>query len=225
MLFQEICRRKIGWDDSIPDEIGRQLERWLADLPQLKSLSVPRCIKPQGFGTSTTVQLHHFCNASERGYGAVTYLRLQDVDERVSSCLLMAKAKLAPLKKTTIPRLELAAGVVSVKLDEMIRRELLLPLQESVFWSDSMIVLHYLRNEDKRYQTFVTNRISRILELSKASQWRYVDSMSNPADDVSRGLTAIDCGKRSLGYFVQRQFSFTGLGKEIQFQSHLSHSR
>ncbi|XP_038058753.1 uncharacterized protein LOC119730035 [Patiria miniata] len=294
MLFQELCRRKIGWDDSIPDEIARQWERWLADLPQLKSLSIPRCIKPRGFGTSTTVQLHHFCDASERGYGAVTYLRLQDVDERVSSCLLMAKAKLAPLKKTTIPRLELAAGVVSVKLDEMIRRELLLPLQESVFWSDSMIVLHYLRNEDKRYQTFVANRISRILELSKASQWRYVDSMSNPADDVSRGLTAqeligserwvqgpqfllcdeshwprqpdfdthvspgvlevkrdpviystctskeeqdalsklfghfssgIDCGKRSLGYFVQRQFSFTGLGKEIQFQSHLSHSR
>ena len=111
MLFQELWRRKIGWDDSIPDETARQWDRWLADLPQLKRLSVPRCIKPQGFGTSATVQLHHLCDASERGYGAVTYLRLQDTDKGVSSYLLMAKAKLAPLKKTTIPRLELAAGV------------------------------------------------------------------------------------------------------------------
>ena len=120
MLFQELCRRKTGWDDSIPDDITRQWERWLADLPELKHLSVPRCIKPKGFGLGEVVQLHHFCDASEMGYGAVTYLRLKDIHGRVSSCLLLAKAKLAPLKKTTIPRLELAAGVLFVKLNDMI---------------------------------------------------------------------------------------------------------
>ena len=192
MLFQELCRKKIGWDDTIPDEVAQQWRKWLADLPELKHLSVPRCIKPQEFGVNITAQLHHFCDASERGYGAATYLRIKDTHGRTSSSLLMAKSKLAPLKKTTIPRLELASGVLAAKLDVMIRQELSLQLQESVFWSDSMIVLHYLRNEEKRYQTFVANRIAKILESSKASQWKYIDSSSNPADDVSRGLTAYE---------------------------------
>ena len=73
----------------------------------------------------------------------------------------MAKTKLAPLKTTTIPRLELSAAVISVKLDEMIRKQMSLPLQGSVFWSDS-IVLQYLRNEDKRFLTFVANCVTKI---------------------------------------------------------------
>ena len=95
-------------------------------------------------------------------------------------------------KSTTIPRLELAAAVEAVKLDQLLRKELQVPLQESVYWSESMIVLWYLQQEDKRYQTYVANRVAAIQEHNTPSQWRYVDSSSNPADDASRGMTAAE---------------------------------
>ena len=56
---------------------------------------------------------------------------------------LMGKSRLAPLKVVTIPRLELTAAVVAVKVDKMLQQELLIPLQQSTFWTDSTTVLKY----------------------------------------------------------------------------------
>ncbi|KAK3712744.1 hypothetical protein QZH41_003350 [Actinostola sp. cb2023] len=72
----------------------------------------------------------------------------------------------------------------------MIRHEIDLRIDESIFWTDSTCVLRYVENRDKRFQTFVGNRVSAICEQSSPSQWRYVDTKSNPADDASRGLSA-----------------------------------
>ena len=72
----------------------------------------------------------------------------------------------------------------------MIRRELNLPIHSSTFWTDSTCVLQYVISEDRRFHTFVENRVSTIREGSSPVQWRYVDSQSNPADDCSRGLSA-----------------------------------
>jgi hypothetical protein len=190
MLFQELCRRKIGWDEPMPSDIAQQWNQWLEDLPSIHDMKISRCIKSPELGPLKSAQLHHFSDASQSGYGAVTYLRLEDIDGKVHCSLLMSKAKLAPLKTMTIPRLELAAAVVAVKMDELIRHQLELSLVDSVYWSDSMIVLQYLKNDDKRFQTFVANRVATIQDLSSPSQWRYIDTQSNPADDVSRGLKA-----------------------------------
>jgi hypothetical protein len=70
----------------------------------------------------------------------------------------------------------------------MLKKELQIPLSDSVYWTDSSIVLWYLRNEEKRYQTYVANRVAMICDQSSAQQWRYVDTDNNPADDASRGL-------------------------------------
>ena len=189
MIFQTLCRLKIGWDDPLPSIILEQWKRWLVDLPLIEGVCVPRCIKP-AHCDAIKAELHHFCDASERAYGAVSYLRITDTNGHNHCTFMMARAKLAPLKTTTIPRLELAAAVVAVKLDKLIKLHIQLPLAESIFWSDSMIVLQYLRNEDKQFHTFVANRVAVIQEQTTPSQWRHVDSASNPADDVSRGMTA-----------------------------------
>lgn len=191
ILFQELCRNKCGWDDPMPSEVKDQWSRWLQDVPLIQNLDVPRCLKPEGFEVESA-ELHHFADASEHGYGAVSYLRLVDTTGTPHCSFLMSKSRLAPLKSTTIPRLELAAAVEAVKLDKLLCKELQMSLQTSVYWSDSMIVLWYLQQEDKRYQTYVANRVAVIQEHSTPSQWRYVDSESNPADDSSRGLTAAE---------------------------------
>ena len=88
----------------------------------------------------------------------------------------------------SIPRLELSAAVVAVELANKIKKELELPVQKLHFWTDSTSVLQYIRNERRRFKVYVANRVATIHEGSEPSQWKYVDTKSNPADDASRGL-------------------------------------
>ncbi|KAK3731436.1 hypothetical protein QZH41_013623, partial [Actinostola sp. cb2023] len=130
ILFQELCRNKCGWDNPMPSEVKDQWSRWLQDVPLIQNLDVPRCLKPEGFEVESA-ELHHFADASEHGYGAVSYLRLVDTTGAPHCSFLMSKSRLAPLKSTTIPRLELAAAVEAVKLDKLLCKELQMSLQTS----------------------------------------------------------------------------------------------
>ena len=102
----------------------------------------------------------------------------------------MGKARVTPLKQVTIPRLELTAAVTAVKIDKVLRQELQVPLQPSAFWTDSTTVLRYIDNDTTRFKTFVANRVTLIREATKPSQWSYVGTEENPADQASRGLKA-----------------------------------
>ena len=106
--------------------------------------------------------------------------------------LVMSKARVVRLKRITIPRLELSAATVSVRLEKMINRELKLVVDRSFFWTDSTSVLKYVANSHTRFHTFVSNRFSQIHDCSSPSQWRYVLSKLNPADDASRGLNVYE---------------------------------
>ena len=175
----------------MPGALLLEWQKWLDNLQEIAKMNVPRCLKPLGFKI-LSASLHHFADASQRAHGAATYIRLIDAEGNIHCNFLVAKAKLSPIKGMTIPRLELMAAVEAVKLDILIKRELDLPLQSSVFWSDCTIVLWYIYQMDKRYQTFVANRVGFIHDHTSPEQWRHVDSERNPADDTSRGLSASD---------------------------------
>nr|XP_027230539.1 uncharacterized protein LOC113822194 [Penaeus vannamei] len=183
-IFQQLCRLQKGWDEPLPGT-------GLADLPEIKRFKVPRCFNPTGL-TIKKAQLHHFSDASEYGYGVASYLRVTLEDNSVYINLIMAKSRLAPLKGSTIPRLELAGALEAVRLDKILTKELEIPLEISVYWVDSQIVLWYLNSSDKRFQTYVANRVGKILDHTEVSQWRYVPSEENPGDDASRGMSASD---------------------------------
>ena len=195
VLLQELCRLDFGWDETVPNETLVKWRAWVEDLQNLKLVSWPRCFKPKEFGVLHNVQLHHFSDASEVGYGAASYLRLVDDKGRIHCGLVMAKSRVAPLKTVTIPRMELTAAVVSVKLHKFITEQLDLPINKTVFWTDSTIVLQYIRNEARRFQTFVANRLSIIHDASSPYQWRHVDSLHNPADYASRGFSSSEARK------------------------------
>ena len=188
ILLQELCRRRCGWDDNIPEDIEHQWTRWLNELERMTSFNIQRCIKPRDFGQPTLAQLHHFSDASENGFGTVTYLRMQNNRNSVHVSFMLGKARVTPLKLITIPRLELTAAVLAVRVDQMLRAELQLPLEPSTFWTDSTSVLKYIKNEDKRFHTFIANRVSTIRDATHVSQWRYINTKDNPADDASRGM-------------------------------------
>ncbi len=155
----------------------------------MEKFSIERCIKPKNFGDVKTTELHHFSDASEVGYGAVTYIRQVNQDGKIHCSFGISKSRLAPMKPITMPRLELSAAAVAVKLDKMMRRELDIRIDRSMFWTDSTAVLKYIKNENKRFQVFVANRLAVIYDGTQPTQWSYIESSGNPADDTSRGLS------------------------------------
>lgn len=105
---------------------------------------------------------------------------MTNAEGKVYVAFLIGKAKVAPLKLQTIPRLELAAAALSVKVDKMLKEELLPPTDSSVFWSDSTSVLKYISNDHTCFHTYVANRTSRIREATQVFQWRYIDRETLP---------------------------------------------
>ena len=190
-LLQDLCREeKLGWDDELPDPYLKRWEKWRNELPLLERMIVPRCVKPSDFGQVESRQLHIFSDASSVGYGSVVYQRLCDNEGRIHCSFMIGKARLAPIKTVTIPRLELTAATVSVRLGEMMKKELDDKPDTVQYHTDSTTVLRYIGNDQKRFQVFVANRVQLIRNFSDPSQWRYVETKENPADDASRGLDA-----------------------------------
>ena len=201
LIVQELFKMRVGWDERLPKEQLEKWERWLAELPNMEKLKVARCIKPQDVnGRIVRRELHHFSDASEVAYGVCSYVRQEDEKGIITVSLLMAKSRLAPLKKLTIPRLELTAATLAVKQNELIMKEIDETIDEVHFWTDSMIVLGYIGNDDKRFKTFVANRLAVIKEASSKKQWHHVESALNPADIASRGAGAEELSQSSLWF-------------------------
>ena len=190
MLFQDECKMKKGWDDELEPANLAKWSKWLQNLHLLDNLQMDRCVVPDDFGPVVQSNLYHFSDASERAYGAVSYLRSVNERGEIHCTFLLAKSRLAPIRTLTIPRLELSAAVLAVQMNAKLTRELQLDLGPSVFYTDSTIVLQYIQNTQKRFKTFVANRVSTIHSGSEPSQWHHITSTLNPADDVSRGLDA-----------------------------------
>lgn len=185
-MLQEMCRHGTGWDDPLPSELQPLWERWKNDLPNLEKITIPRCYVPPGLRK----ELHHFSDASTCGYGQCSYLKQVNEDGNVHCALVIGKSRVAPIKVTTIPRLELAAAVVSVTASNTLKEELGLTDATEYFWTDSKVVLGYINNEARHFHTFVSNRIQKIHLSSSPERWRYVSSKDNPADLASRGSSA-----------------------------------
>ncbi len=174
-ILQEACKRKLAWDDTLPSDLQTAWRAWLDDQNKFEKFCVPRCFKPAGF-VAVKAELHHFSDASRDAYGAASYIRLIDKSGKLTCSLVLAKTKLAPIRQLTIPRLELATATLTVSMDKYLRKELDIVIDKSMFWTDSTIVLQYIYSEDKRFQTFVANRVSHIRSGSEPTQWRYVNT-------------------------------------------------
>ena len=136
----------------------------------------------------STIELHLFSDASEIANATVGYVWIVDNGGGISCRFIMGKSRNCPIKKPTIPRLELMASVLAVRLSNIIKNELDWNIDSITFWTDSTTVLQYIKNENRRFHRFVATRPEEIHEHTTAEQWRHVPGALNPADDESRGL-------------------------------------
>ena len=188
-LIQDLWKAKVNWDKPLDDHFLGRWRSWNAQLPSLSELRTPRnyfLLETQF--SECQMQLHIFSDASEIGYGVSSYLRVKYPDGTIHCSFVMGKVRNAPIKFTSIPRLELQAAVLSTCIEKTLREELDLNIQSTTYWTDSEIVLHYLKNEKLRFQTFVANRVKEIRENSCLTEWNHVPGTLNPADDASRGI-------------------------------------
>lgn len=148
---------------------------------------VPRMYFKESLSHLDWVQLHVFSDASELAVSAVAYLRSCFKGE-ISVSFIMGKAKLAPSKGHTIPRLELYAALLAPEVGEFIRKNLQTTLEEIRYHTDSKVVLGYFNNKTRRFFNYVSNRVERILSVTEPEQWFYVSIIDNPADHGTRGL-------------------------------------
>ncbi|XP_076549057.1 uncharacterized protein LOC143306157 [Osmia lignaria lignaria] len=196
VLLQELWLLNLKWDDPLPSHVTI---RWIAireDLTSLARLSIPRWFNTYN---NSTVELHGFSDASQLAMAAVIYITVfsPSTDLKVTS-LVCSKTKVAPLKKLTIPRLELTAALILAKLLKYVQANLKLNIATIHLWTDSQVTLTWIKSHASRWKDYVRNRVTQIQELTQTATWMHVPGTSNPADCASRGLTTTQLEQHEL---------------------------
>ncbi|KAL4238005.1 hypothetical protein ACF0H5_002716 [Mactra antiquata] len=186
-LMQDLWLAGLDWDELVPMEIAQSFRAWYNELSELECIRVPRCICPVSYSSVKNLTLHAFGDASEKAYGAVIYARCENENYDISVRFVASKSKVAPVKTVSIPRLELLAAVLCMKLTLAICTALDINIENCTLWTDSMNVLHWIKNRSSLFKPFVANRVGEIQQATKPVQWRHVKGINNPADIVSRG--------------------------------------
>ncbi|KAK7933271.1 hypothetical protein WMY93_004167 [Mugilogobius chulae] len=191
VIVQQLWAKHRDWDDTqLPEDLLQQWLAWEKELAAFTRDCSAKMLHSTKYGqVRVTREVHIFCDASERAYGSVAYLRSEDVRGDVHLSFLIARSRVAPKKQLSIPRLELCAPLTGAQLLKLLQNELTLQIKSYTLWSDSTTVLRWLHSTSCHFKVFVGTRIAEIQDLTEQSTWRYVDSSSNPSDDLTRGRT------------------------------------
>lgn len=193
LILQDIWQAHVGWDESLPQDIHRKWVDFKQQLVHLRELQIPRWV---GIGSGTReIQLHGFCDASERAYGACVYVRTNSDSSECRIELLISKSRVAPIKAVSLPRLELSAALLLARLIDRVRLSTDLTESRLFLWTDSMIVLQWIASPSRKWAAFVANRVGEIQRLTRISSWRHVPSAHNPADILSRGCDLVSLSR------------------------------
>ena len=187
ILLQMLWLERVGWDDCVPNAILEEWSKWRRELPLLSTHCIQRCYYPKEADIVST-QMHGFSDASEKAYSGVVYLRMEDNNGMIYTSIVASKTRVAPIKRVTIPRLELNGALILAQLLFRCKNVLDVPLSSVYAWTDSTIVLAWIQGSPRRFKVYVGNRVTQILELIPADCWRHVVSEDNPADCASRGM-------------------------------------
>ena len=180
LLLRELWKLGIDWDEPVKDQYANQWKEILKDINKIKDKKLQR------FVGSKDAELLCFCDASSKAYGTSIYLRCKENGQTLTN-LIFSKSRIAPLKETSLPRLELLAVLIGARSINFIEKSLQLNVQRKILWTDSQCVLHWLKSK-KILTPFVQRRIEEI-QSTEGIEFRYVSTDQNPADIASRGST------------------------------------
>ena len=187
VLFQEMCQEKLNWDESLPPNLQQKWQAQVTSLQDSPVICVPRfyfanCTQP------LSCSLQGFCDASKVAYAAVIYL-LINMACGCTTRFVTCKTRVSPVSQPTIPQLELLAALLLSKLMATTTQALSshLTVDEPRYYTDSEVVLYWIKGLQKEWKQFVQNRVTQIRDLTCVQQWYHCPGCDNPADIPSRG--------------------------------------
>ncbi|XP_070519714.1 uncharacterized protein [Cardiocondyla obscurior] len=194
IFIQTLWLKNLDWNEPLLKEEQDFWLKFQAELPELQKIALPRWINI--LASNCSIEIHGFSDASERAIAAVVYLRVTwtSPDEyndfhfsKIS--LLQSKTKVAPLKTVSLPRLELNAAALLVRLVNKIKLAASFKINRVYLWYDSTVTLAWIRGHSSRWSTYVANRVTEIQETLPDAQWKHVSGNENPANCASRGIS------------------------------------
>jgi hypothetical protein len=153
-------------------------------LSKISNIKLHRCVTVPNFSDGESV-LACFSDASAKAYACPIYLH-QELQNESKAELVMSKARLAPVKLLTIPKLEIMAMLIGVRCLHFVLNQLKLNIKRCFLWTDSQCVLHWLDSK-KEQSVFSRNRVSEI-KTHKNVEFRFVRTFENPADIATGGM-------------------------------------
>ena len=176
--MQQLWQQRLCWNDPLNSALTGEWHCIASNLMQAPQFHIPRW-----YFSNDQFTLHVFVDVSMKAYGAVAY-----ICDGTHSSFVMAKARVAPLKGHTLPRLELMAALTGSRICKFISSSLDHLRFNIIMWSDSQIALCWISSK-KRLKPFVTNRVNETQELLPNATWKYIPTHDNPADLVTRGIS------------------------------------
>ena len=197
LFLQQLWKLELTWDEEIPESVQTGWQEWADELRRIHELKLPRHLF--SMEDPREVELHSFCDASETGFAAVLYYRWKTGDG-FNVSFVAARAKVAPTKKLSIPRLELQAAVLGTRMVTALKREARVKITSTTCWSDSQNVIAWIKSKSRRFHVFVANRIAEIHDSTRPEEWRYVPTQLNAADAASRGQHVMELTSDGMWY-------------------------
>ncbi|KAL1280049.1 hypothetical protein QQF64_014649 [Cirrhinus molitorella] len=178
-------RQGLGWDEELPPELSQTWQQWCMELPQIHQIVIPRWYGTNELSEQSQV-LHVFTDSSEKAYGAVGYLQGQTTEGQTVTRLVASKSRVAPIKTITLPRLELMGALIGARLASNLLKALNLQPTQLYMWSDSMIVIYWIRSSAQKWKQFVANRVVEIQQLTPPELWSHWTAISKIRADNQR---------------------------------------
>ncbi|GFQ73985.1 integrase catalytic domain-containing protein [Trichonephila clavata] len=153
IFMQQLWLLKLTQNKILPSELSQQWDAFINKLQYLEAPSVPKCVL---LTSVKSIIVQGFADASSKAYGAVVYIQAVSKTGETRSQLLCSTSRVAPLKMT-IPRLELAAWLLLVKLTNKVLTALTERVDSVKLWTDSSIALSWINTSPHLLKTFVAN--------------------------------------------------------------------
>ena len=177
------------WDEPLPQEYSQRWHEWIKSMDGLSGIRVGRCVKPVGFGHVIKNEIHCFTDASKDSIGHAIYLKCFSEEGEICVTLIFGSSKVSPRTADTIPRMELSGAMDSVSSVQKVIKELSLNVDAVHYYTDSLVVLGYLRNTTKRFSRYVARRVQEILKFSDVEQWNHISGKYNVGDIATKPHT------------------------------------
>ena len=188
IFFQELCRMKLDWDQTLEGEVLRKWRGLTSDLDEGTLIIIPRYFLSDISQRVKSYRLCGFCDASKSAYAAMVYLIIETA-AGIYVKLVAAKTRVSPLQQQTIPRLKLLSAVILARLmanfTKTLQRQM--PLSTPICYTDSQVALYWIIGVSKELKQFVQNRVSEIRRLIPITSWDHCASKDR--SPIQRNLT------------------------------------